>query len=113
VAGTAALVRSYYPALSAREVAERLMGTADQPSTPLPNKLIGYGVVDPFSAVTIVRNVDAAPTPAAEDLTVPKPQAPDEAPANKALWLVGGVTAAALLLAGPTVAAAARRRRAA
>ena len=112
VAGTAALVRSYYPALSAREVADRLMGTADHPSTPLPNKLIGYGVVDPFSAVTIVRNADAAPTPAAEDLTVPKPPAPDEAPANKALWLAGGVTAAALLLAGPTIAAAARRRRA-
>ncbi|MFC4852610.1 S8 family serine peptidase [Actinophytocola glycyrrhizae] len=112
VAGTAALVRAYYPALSAREVADRLTGTADQPSTPLPNKLVGYGVVDPFAAVTIVRNADAAPTPAAEDLTVPKPPAPDEAPANRALWLAGGVTAAALLLAGPTVAAAARRRRA-
>ena len=112
VAGTAALVRAYYPALSAREVADRLTGTADHPSTALPNKLVGYGVVDPFAAVTIVRNADAAPTPAAEDLTVPKPPAPDEAPANKALWLAGGVTAAALLLAGPTVAAAARRRRA-
>ncbi len=112
VAGTAALVRAYYPALSAREVADRLTDTADHPSTTLPNKLIGYGVVNPFAAVTIVRNGDAAPTPAAEDLTVPKPPAPDEAPANKALWLAGGVTAAALLLAGPTVAAAARRRRA-
>lgn len=112
VAGTAALVRAYYPALSAPEVVERLTGTADHPSTALPNKLIGYGVVDPFAAVTIVRNVDGPPTPAAEDLTVPKPPAPDEAPANKALWLAGGVTAAALLVAGPTMAAAARRRRA-
>ncbi|GAB1515285.1 S8 family serine peptidase [Actinophytocola sp. KF-1] len=112
VAGTAALVRAYYPALSAREVADRLTGTADHPSTALPNKLIGYGVVDPFAAVTIVPDADAAPTPAAEDLTVPKPPAPDDAPAGRALWLAGGVTAAALLLAGPTVAAAARRRRA-
>lgn len=111
VAGAAALVRAYYPALSAREVADRLLGTADHPSTPLPNKLVGYGVVDPFAAVTTVENADAPATPAAEDLTVPKPPAPDEAPADRALWLAGGVTAAALLLAGPTIAAAARRRR--
>lgn len=112
VAGAAALVRAYYPALSAREVADRLLGTADHPSTPLPNKLVGYGVVDPFAAVTTLENADAPVTPAAEDLAVPKPPAPDEAPADRALWLAGGVTAAALLLAGPTVAAAARRRRA-
>ena len=112
VAGAAALVRAYYPALSAREVANRLLGTADHPSTPLPNKLVGYGVVDPFAAVTTLENADTPATPAAEDLTVPKPPAPDEAPADRALWLAGGVTAAALLLAGPTIAAAARRRRA-
>lgn len=112
VAGTAALVRAYHPALSAREVAARLTDTADHPSTTLPNKLIGYGVVNPFAAVTIVRNTDVAPVPPAEDLSVPKTPVPDETPANKALWLAGGVTAAALLLAGPTVAAAARRRRA-
>lgn len=112
VAGAAALVRDYYPTLSAREVADRLLGTADHPSTPLPNKLVGYGVVDPMAAVTTIPNVDAPATPAPENLTVPKTATPDPAPANRALWLAGGVTAAGLLLAGPVIAAAARRRRA-
>lgn len=112
VAGAAALVRAYHPALSAALVADRLLGTADHPSTPMPNKLVGYGVVDPFAAVTTVQNTDAPATPAAEDLTVPRPPVADQAPADRALWLTGGITAAALLLAGPTVAAAARKRRA-
>jgi hypothetical protein len=112
VAGAAALVRSYYPALSAPEVTDRLLGTADHPSTPLPNKLVGYGVVDPLAAVTTIPNGDPPATPAQEDLAVPKPATQDQAPADRALWLAGGVTAAALLLAGPTIAAAARRRRA-
>lgn len=112
VAGAAALLRGYYPALSAPEVAERLLAGADHPSTPLPNKLVGYGVVDPFAAVTTIPNVDAPSTPAPENLAVPKPVVEDETPANRALWLAGGVTAAALLLAGPAMAAAARRRRA-
>ena len=112
VAGAAALVRAYHQTMPAAEVAERLLGTADHPSTPMPNKLVGYGVVDPFAAVTTVQNTDAAAIPAAEDLTVPKPPVADHAPADRALWLTGGITAAALLLAGPTIAAAARKRRA-
>jgi hypothetical protein len=112
VAGAAALVRAYHPTLSARDVADRLLGTADHPSTPLPNKLVGYGVVDPYAAVTTIPNGDAPATPGRENLAVPKPPAPDEGPANRALWLAGGVTGAALLLAGPVIAVAARRRRA-
>lgn len=112
VAGAAALMRGYYPALPAPEIAERLLAAADHPSTPLPNKLVGYGVVDPFAAVTTIPNADPPATPAPEDLAVPRPAVEDEAPADRALWLAGGVTAAALLLAGPTMAAAARRRRA-
>lgn len=76
VAGAAALVRSYQPVLTAREVADRLLSAADHP----------------FAAVTTIPNTDV--------------------PANRALWLAGGVTAVALLLMGPTIAAAARRRRA-
>lgn len=112
VAGAAALVRSYQPVLTAREVADRLMSAADHPSTPLPNDLVGHGVVDPFAAVTTIPNTDVPATPPAENLTVPQAAAVDEAPANRALWLAGGVTAVALLLVGPTIAAAARRRRA-
>ncbi|MEU3269277.1 S8 family serine peptidase [Saccharomonospora sp. NPDC006951] len=112
VAGAAALVRSYYPALSATGVVDRLYEGADQPSTELPNDLIGYGVVNPFSAVTTIPNTEPPGTAPPENLSVPRPATPDPGPANRALWLAGGITAAALLLAGPAIAAAARRRRA-
>ncbi|MER6992733.1 S8 family serine peptidase [Saccharopolyspora hirsuta] len=111
VAGAAALVRAYHPALPAREVAARLLYAADHPSTPLPNDLIGYGVVDPFAAVTTIPNTDPPATPPPENLAVPKPATPDPAPTNRALWLTGAIAAAALLLAGPAIAAAARHRR--
>lgn len=111
VAGAAALVRSYYPSLTAPEVAGRLLATADHPSTTVPNKLVGYGVVNPFEAVTTVLNTDPLAPPPAEDLTVPLPPKPDPAPANRALWFAGGVAAVALLAAGPAAVAGSRRRR--
>jgi hypothetical protein len=112
VAGAAALVRAYHPALSAREVADRLYAGADQPSTTVPDKRIGHGVVEPFTAVTLVPDADPPGTPPAEDLAVPQLTTSDHAPANRALWLAGIVTAVALLVAGPAAAAGSRRRRA-
>ncbi len=111
VAGVAALVRAYRPSLTAPEVAARLCATADQPAGPLPDKLLGYGVVDPFAAVTTVLNTDPPTPPDTEHLAVPVFEKPDRAPANRALWFAGGVAAVALLVAGPAVAAAAGRRR--
>jgi hypothetical protein len=111
VAGAAALVRSYYPSLTAPQVAERLLATADQPGGALPNKLVGFGVVDPFAAVTTVLNTDPPATPVRENLVVPLPVKPDPGPANRALWFAGGVAAVALLVAGPAAIAAASRRR--
>ncbi|GAB3451632.1 S8 family serine peptidase [Actinophytocola sediminis] len=111
VAGAAALVRAYHPGLSARQVAGRLLATADQPGGPLPNKLVGYGVVDPLAAVTTVLNTDPPTAAEVEHLVVPVPEVPDEAPANRALWFAGGVAAVALLVAGPVLAGASGRRR--
>lgn len=54
VAGTAALVRSFYPHLTAAQVVHRLEATADQPGTALPDPQVGYGIVDPYTAVTTV-----------------------------------------------------------
>lgn len=113
VAGAAALVRDYHPALSARQVAERLYAGADQPSTAVPNERIGHGVVEPLAAVTLVPDSELPRTPPAEDLTMPQVVSPDPTPSNRALWLAGIATAVALLIAGPAAAAAARRRRAA
>jgi membrane-anchored mycosin MYCP len=54
VAGAAALVRSYYPRLTAAQVVQRLEATANQPGTSLPDPELGYGIVDPYTAVTTV-----------------------------------------------------------
>ncbi|MGC5031599.1 type VII secretion-associated serine protease mycosin [Micromonospora sp. DT229] len=48
VAATAALLREYRPELSAPEVADRLMATAD----PAPGNGYGAGVLNPYRAVT-------------------------------------------------------------
>jgi subtilisin family serine protease len=50
VAATAALVRQYYPQLTAKQVATRLLATAS-PAAGGP-KQYGRGVVDPYRAVT-------------------------------------------------------------
>jgi type VII secretion-associated serine protease mycosin len=52
VAATAALVRQYWKGLSARDVVARLIATADPaPGSPRSNEY-GYGVVNPYRAVT-------------------------------------------------------------
>jgi membrane-anchored mycosin MYCP len=54
VAATAALVRSYYPQLSAAQVTARLELTAQSPGTAVPSPVAGYGEVDPYDAVTMM-----------------------------------------------------------
>jgi membrane-anchored mycosin MYCP len=63
-AGTAALVRAYRPALSADQVAARLLATADRPAGPVPDRLAGYGAVDPVAAVTAVLPAETTDPPA-------------------------------------------------
>jgi type VII secretion-associated serine protease mycosin len=53
VAGVAALVRAYRPQLSAAQVKRRLELTADHPGTRLPDPVVGWGVVNPWAAVTM------------------------------------------------------------
>jgi len=52
VAGAAALVRAYYPDLGPASVARRLEITAGQLGVAVPNFEIGYGVIDPYDAVS-------------------------------------------------------------
>ena len=52
VAGAAALVLAYRPALSAAQLLHRLETTAYHPGTSVPDGRMGYGAVDPISAVT-------------------------------------------------------------
>jgi membrane-anchored mycosin MYCP len=52
VAATAALVIQYHPELSAREVAARILATADPAPGPPGSKEYGYGVLNPYRALT-------------------------------------------------------------
>lgn len=54
VTAVAALVRSYFPHLTAAQVKRRLELTADHPGTALPNPQMGWGVVNPYNAITTV-----------------------------------------------------------
>ncbi|MGW3690457.1 type VII secretion-associated serine protease mycosin [Streptomyces sp. NPDC005125] len=54
VAGTAALVRAYHPELTVRQLILRLQFTADRPLSSVPDPQVGWGIVNPFKAVTAI-----------------------------------------------------------
>jgi len=102
VAGTTALVRSYYPRLSAVQVAHRLEVTADAPGVTLPDRQLGYGIVDPYTAVTTVLPQESGglppPVPSARPLHRPTRPVPDPwpeiAPLIVAVIVGAGIAAA-------------------
>ncbi|GAB7046233.1 S8 family serine peptidase [Catenuloplanes indicus] len=77
VAGVAALVRAAYPDLSAEQVRQRILATADGMSdVRRPDPLYGWGMVDPGAAVT--RDLPAESAGASPDpLTVDPPPGQD------------------------------------
>ncbi|MEU8180002.1 type VII secretion-associated serine protease mycosin [Micromonospora sp. NPDC049044] len=104
VSGVAALVRSAYPDLTPAQVAERLQRTADNPPEG-HNSDIGYGVVNPYRAVSGLLGTRANPPAAA----LPAPVAPQDPlgwQRTAAIWAaaVGGLLALLLLVARPIVA---------
>lgn len=55
VSGTAALIRAYHPDLTVDQLIRRLRMTADRPAgTNVPDPAVGWGVINPFKAVTAV-----------------------------------------------------------
>ncbi len=104
VAGTAALVLSYHPGLSAEQVAHRLEATAYGAVGGTPDPGVGLGVVDPVRALSAVLPEEHASPPSASDAraasaarAVP-PLAPPTA-RDHALAVVGGAVAVTLLVA--------------
>ncbi|WP_327639658.1 type VII secretion-associated serine protease mycosin [Kribbella sp. NBC_00482] len=98
VAGTAALVRSAWPKLTAAQVAQRLLATADPARGGTGSQEYGAGIVDPYRAVTEGLAVGAAKKlPAAH---VPPPD--EHQLALAAWWQSRGVRArsTAVLAAG-------------
>ncbi|MFD9890247.1 type VII secretion-associated serine protease mycosin [Amycolatopsis sp. NPDC059027] len=82
VAGAAALVRAYHPKLTAQQVKHRLEVTADRPGTNVPDPRVGWGVVNPYAAVTAVLPEEFAGKSIVDDrqVVVPPPAlvAPDD-----------------------------------
>ena len=115
VAGAAALVRGYLPGLTAAQVRERLVGTAD-PAPPSARPALGRGMVDPLAAVTTVD--PPAPDESGPPVIAPAPTLPHALRdahrdgvqlAGNLVVLIAMIAVIAGLFA--TAAVAARRRR--
>lgn len=102
VAGAAALIRSKYPDLSAKEVVHRLTATADDKGAPGRDEEYGYGVLDIVAALTAdvpPLEGDAQPTGAATpEPTRTNQAAPDGGNASNVLTTVALVGCAAFVL---------------
>jgi membrane-anchored mycosin MYCP len=110
VSGVAALVRSRFPDLTAREVMQRIEATA-HPLADGWNPIVGNGTVDPLAAVSTDPPTGApAPTPTAAQRAIEQPPAvvpTDNRPRDAALRGVGICAA----LSAATLAAIAGWRR--
>jgi membrane-anchored mycosin MYCP len=113
VAGVAALVRAAHPDLNAAQVRERILRTADAPPGKVPSPDLGYGIVNPYLAVTA--SIDdtqsiATPKPSGKPASIPVPASADGGPRHRALGFGLALFGLAGLVA--SVAAVARRGRA-
>ena len=109
VSGAAALICAVYPELSPEQVAERLMKTADSPPDG-HNAEVGYGMVNPYRAVTNLLGTRDDPPLGA----MAKPVAerdPWRGERVVAIWvaILGTVFAALLLLSRPVLRMGRRR----
>lgn len=114
VAGVAALIRSYHPALTAAQVINRIEATADHPAGSLPDPGLGWGEVDPYAAVTAVLPGEAGATARPVSSAVPVPRAASgagDAAMLAAGTVAGGMVAAVLILFASGVVRRARARR--
>ncbi|GAA2175289.1 type VII secretion-associated serine protease mycosin [Agrococcus versicolor] len=114
-AGAAALVRAERPELTAAEVGERLMATADASTMPLAEGVtvdpsIGHGVVDPVAAVSRL-DPEAVATASGETPTLDIPPEPDERPGDLALAIGIALLAVTAASIGPILGIVAVRRR--
>jgi membrane-anchored mycosin MYCP len=92
VAGAAALIRAYLPALSPAAVRQRLTATSDP--GPASAAALGSGVVDPVAAVSAVLPAAGEQPPAAprpEPVVLPPAPAVDNRPTRAAAAWAGGV----------------------
>jgi type VII secretion-associated serine protease mycosin len=106
VTGTVALMLAAHPALTPAAVRSRLQATADAPPANVPDPRYGFGVVNPYLAVTSVRDGTAPALSSSPARPIPAAAAP-RPPDRHLQHLALGVTAGLLGLAVVVVTAAA------
>ncbi|MFL6074866.1 MAG: type VII secretion-associated serine protease mycosin [Mycobacteriales bacterium] len=112
VSGVAALVQAYRPGLTPAQVAHRIEATADHAATAVPDARWGWGVVNPYAAVTAVLPEESGAGPAASPASSVSPYDPppaDHTTAAAALALGGAGAVLAVLV--PMTAVTVRRIR--
>ncbi|WNM41414.1 type VII secretion-associated serine protease mycosin [Micromonospora halotolerans] len=109
VSGVAALVRAAHPDLSPKDVAFRLTCTADNPPDG-HNALVGYGVVNPYRAVTSLLGTRSDPPLGAMSAPAPHDD-PLAWQRTVAIWaaVIGAVLAGVLLALRPILVRGRRR----
>ncbi|MGK8488374.1 type VII secretion-associated serine protease mycosin [Nocardia asiatica] len=109
VAGVVALVRSRFPALSAREVMERVVRTAHSPGAGRDDRL-GAGLVDPVAALTAQLPQRDVHVGAGEGTPVAAPEpSPRQDPWPKRIALIGTLACLGALAIGYVVGIPYRR----
>ncbi len=112
VAGTTALVRSYRPGLSAAEVVRRIEQTAGRTAVDGHHPQLGWGMVDPYRAVT-AEGVETAPDPGdpkAQPVAAARADTGSRVDRRVAPLALGGLAVALLIGIGTAVARRGRAR---
>jgi membrane-anchored mycosin MYCP len=111
VSGLAALVRSRFPELTARQVMQRIEATAHRPAGGW-NPVIGNGEIDPQAAISTepATGTAVSPAPAARAISAPPPLSPKRADHPGTIAILGAVACAAAAVAGLAFTAARSRR---
>ncbi|MFD5918589.1 S8 family serine peptidase [Kitasatospora sp. NPDC058201] len=109
VAGAAALVLGRSPELTVEQLADRLRETAYRPGSAVPDPVVGWGVVDPVTAVTVAPAAAHAPLSPTDPVVVPPPA--DRSAVRRASALAGAILGGAALVGLAAAAVRAGRRR--
>lgn len=116
VSGTAALILAHRPNLTPAQLIHRIEVTADRPTTGyLPDPRIGWGVVNPYRAVTMELPEEqgtaaATPTPQAMHLPAATPPKSDGVTRAAVLAMLAAAVLACLVPAAAVAVHAGRRR---
>jgi type VII secretion-associated serine protease mycosin len=111
VSGLAALIRSADPKLTPAQVAERITATADHPPQGR-NDQVGYGVINPYRALTAITGAAKASPPPPALAPVPLPKDPMGNTRAIATWTATALASLAIVIALSAAVVRRTRRRA-